>query len=342
MSIRDQRLAASISSLVSLLRIGRLLRLVRLVKQLRVTFNTMLSVLPGMLNIGALLLLLLFIYAVCGVQLYGTIKFQGGLNEQANFQSIGSAMLLLLRFSTGENWNGFMHGLLEEREMCDPNPEFNISSPWCLREEDNPNCSKINGCAAGISVFIYFYSFTMIVSFVILNMFVAVVLQAFEASNEGEILDPADLEHFVSVWAQFDPHATWLIQASDVQVFLSRLQPPLGMAGEVNQDEGGLYTKDPCLLQISVNDKNQVNIVNVATLLAKRLAKRKQGDSFGELSDDHPVSSRLSKMAKLEGATTTLGDVYTSQAGVILRAVVRFKKRRLAKQIESELAHASP
>lgn len=109
-------------------------------------------------------------------------------------------------------------------------------------------------------------------------------------------------------------------------------------------NEGELYLSDPCLLEISVNDKKQVNIVNVATLLAKRLAKKKQGDDFGDLSDDHPVRSRLTKKAKLEEGTSTLGEMYMDNLNVILRAVIRFKKRRrLAKQeAESGLAHASP
>ena len=45
----------------------------------------------------------------------------------------------------------------------------------------------------------------LVVSLIILNMFTAAVIQAFEASNEGELLKPADLEHFVSVWSDFDP-----------------------------------------------------------------------------------------------------------------------------------------
>ncbi|KAL7552270.1 hypothetical protein ACHAWF_016556 [Thalassiosira exigua] len=271
--ISDHRLAGSISSLVSLLRMGRLLRLVRLVKQLRAPFNTMLSVLPGMVNIGALLVLLVFIYAVCGVQLYATVTLQGDWNERWSFRSVGDAMLLLLRFSTGENWNGMMYGLLEEPDtVCQTNPVYDEASPWCLSEGDYPDCREVNGCSAGISVYLYFYSFTMIVSFVILNMFVAVVLEAFQASDEGELLGPEDLEHFVSVWSQFDPEATWFINACDVQSFLSKLRPPLGMAGKVDQEDG-LYPKDQCLLEISVNDKKQVNIVNVASLLAKRLAK---------------------------------------------------------------------
>ncbi|KAL7543245.1 hypothetical protein ACHAXR_012558 [Thalassiosira sp. AJA248-18] len=334
MSISDQRLAASISSLVSLIRMGRLIRLIRLVKQLRAPFNTMLSVLPGMINIGALLMLLIFVYAVCGVQLYGTVAFLGEMDEQANFRSFGNAMLLLLRFATGESWPTFMYGMMEERELCNPNPEYDEASPWCKHEKDYPNCSEVNGCSAGASVFIYFYSFTIIVSFIILNMFVAVVLQAFEASSEGELLDTADLEHFVNVWSQFDPEATWFMDASDVQSFLARLRPPLGMGEQSNKGNGDLYMKDDTLLEISVNDKKQVNIVNVASLLAKRLAKEKQGDAFGELSDDHPIQSRLAKKSSIDGEkTTTLGDMYSREAGIILRAVVRFKKRRrLAKQ----------
>ena len=328
--IHDKRLAASISSLISLVRMGRLIRLVRLVKQLRAPFNTMLSVLPGMANIGALLVLLLFIYAVCGVQLYSTIAFQGGLDEQANFQSFGNAWVLLLRFATGESWPSYMYGLMEERTNCDPDPVYDEASPWCLDENDYPNCREVNGCSAGSSAFIYFYSFTILVSFIILNMFVAVVLQAFEASSEGEILDPADLEHFVSVWSKFDTEASWFIHASDVKRLLAQLQPPLGLAGQTNQFDG---ETDPCLREISVNDKKQVNIVNVASLLAKRLAKEKQGEEFGELNNDHPVQRGLLKKSSMDLANITLGEVYMDSASIILRAVLRFKrKRKLAKE----------
>merc|ERR1712085_83418 len=172
--------------------------------------------------------------------------------------------------------------------------EHNEAYPWCLKEEDYPNCTEINGCSAGISVFVYFYSFTIIVSFIILNMIVAIVLQAFEASSEGNILESADLEEFVRVWSEFDPNATWFINASDVQRLVSKLSAPLGMVAD-----GGLYMKDDCLLSISVNKARQVNIVDVASLHAKRIAKEKQGDEFGELSDDHPIRSKLVKKLSL-------------------------------------------
>lgn len=149
MIVSDQLLVASISSVVSLARIGRLIRLARLVRPLRTPFNTMLAVVPGMCNIGALLLLLFYVYGIIGMQLFGTIEFQEGeLNEQNNFQTIGQSMLLLLRFSTGENWNGFMYGLMEERRGCNEHPVYDATSPWCCDETDYPNCTEINGCSA--------------------------------------------------------------------------------------------------------------------------------------------------------------------------------------------------
>ena len=174
-------------------------------------------------------------------------------------------------------------------------------------------------------------------SFVILNMFVAVVLQAFEESNEGELLAPADLDHFVSIWSEFDPDASWFINASDVQQFLTRLRPPLGVAGQAHNENEGLYSKDSCLLEISVNDKKQVNIVNVATHLAKRLAKEKQGDFFRELNDGHPLKNLLTKKISLEGVTSTLGDMYLHEMNVILRAIRRFKTRRHRARLRSDL-----
>lgn len=268
------------------------------------------------------------------MQLYSTVAYQGELNEQANFRSFGNAMLLLLRFSTGESWMSVMYALLEDRKdccqdiwcchgedgLCDLNLEHNQTQKLCIKEE---NCIEINGCSAGISVFVYFYSFIIIVSFIILNMIVALVLEAFEASSEGDILEASDLEEFVQVWSEFDPNATWFINATDVQRLVAKLSPPLGVFAD-----GGPCMKDECVLSIPVNNAGQVNIVSVASLLAKRATKEVQGDDFGELSDDHPLKSKLAKTMLAEGATT-LGDVYLRNAGVILRAVRRFRQKQI-------------
>jgi hypothetical protein len=268
------------TSIIRLARICRLFRLIKSVKQLRTLFNTMVVSLPSIANIGTLLFLLLFIYAVVGMQLFSFIPQNEDLSEQASFRSFSSALLLLLRFSTGENWNGFMRNMIPSNDNCDPNPIFNATSPWCLKGEDYPDCTPINGCGAGFAGYLYFYSFTLLITFVALNLFVGVVLEAFEKSNEGDILSPDDLDNFTKVWAEFDPNATWQIKAIDMKYLLGKLKPPLGL-GTNDMEVINDVMEDECLRNLPVTNEGKVNIVHAATQLAKRLTKLVSLDFIG-------------------------------------------------------------
>ena len=53
--------------------------------------------LPALFNIGALLSLITFIYAIIGMTLFGHVKHAGALNDQVNFETFARAMLLLFR-----------------------------------------------------------------------------------------------------------------------------------------------------------------------------------------------------------------------------------------------------
>lgn len=66
-------------------RIGRIFRLITKAKFLRVIFNTIIITLPSLANVGALMILLLFIFAILGVQLFATVQLQSTLKSEANF-----------------------------------------------------------------------------------------------------------------------------------------------------------------------------------------------------------------------------------------------------------------
>lgn len=53
--------------------------------------------LPALFNIGALLALITFIYAIIGMSVFGHVKEQGALNDIVNFQTFGRSMQLLFR-----------------------------------------------------------------------------------------------------------------------------------------------------------------------------------------------------------------------------------------------------
>ena len=62
-----------IITLFRIFRIGRVLRLVKRAEGLRVILTTFIITLPGLVNIGALLLLFLYIYSILGVQLFAKV-----------------------------------------------------------------------------------------------------------------------------------------------------------------------------------------------------------------------------------------------------------------------------
>ena len=52
------------------------------------------------------------------------------------------------------------------------------STAYCTYNNDD-GCTPINGCGAGTMSYFYFYSFTLLVSFVFVNLFIAIILEGF-------------------------------------------------------------------------------------------------------------------------------------------------------------------
>lgn len=275
--------ASAVITLIQACRVLRLVRLVRSIRGLRVLFNALLSSLPSIANIGGLIGLIIFIYATVGRQLFSFLPDgDGGIGHTANFRSVRNAIMLLLRFATGEAWNTMMHSMMTDSSggSCDLNPTFNPDAPWCQTTEDLPKCTLINGCPAGkFTTYIYFYSFTLLVGYIILNLFVAAVLESFDNSKESDILSSQDLDSFLRLWSLYDENATWYIDAALVTEMIARLGKPLGFGFQVeaiNSTDDGQIMKDieslmqeSGLADIPVNKDGKCNIVPVACMLGK-------------------------------------------------------------------------
>lgn len=100
-------------TLLRVVRVIRIFRLVKVSKHLRAIFSTLLISLPSLGNVGALLCMLFFMFAVAGQQLFGTVEHGDFINEHANFEDFRHSILLLFRMSTGESWNGLMHDCVD-------------------------------------------------------------------------------------------------------------------------------------------------------------------------------------------------------------------------------------
>lgn len=93
------------ATIVRSFRIIRIFKIISSSNHLKVIIATFLNILPSLINVVSLLFLLLLIYAVLGMNLFASVKFHGGINEEVNFRSFGLSLMLLMRCATGENWS---------------------------------------------------------------------------------------------------------------------------------------------------------------------------------------------------------------------------------------------
>jgi len=63
----------------------RIFRLIRSSKNLKVLLDTLVYILPSLANIGSLIFLSFFIYAVLGINLFAEVMLQDELNDNVNF-----------------------------------------------------------------------------------------------------------------------------------------------------------------------------------------------------------------------------------------------------------------
>ncbi|XP_074525801.1 voltage-dependent T-type calcium channel subunit alpha-1H-like [Halichoeres trimaculatus] len=153
----------------NILRIFRVLSLAQVLKaeKIRLLLKTIIKTLTQVGNICLLLIFFFFIYAALGVELFGKLECTHmdpcqGLHRYSNFKHFGTALLTLYKVCTGDNWHGILKDTLGK----------------CPRD----GCANYLHWAAPP----YFITFVIIAQFVLLNLVVAVILQALEESKEEE------------------------------------------------------------------------------------------------------------------------------------------------------------
>lgn len=87
--------------LLRVTRISRMLKLIKSFRSLQSLFVTLWISLPAFWNVGALLILIMFMYSYLGVQLMGNVRHGAALGYHANFERLWIAMPTLFRYSLG-------------------------------------------------------------------------------------------------------------------------------------------------------------------------------------------------------------------------------------------------
>ena len=263
----DEAWAQEFMMVLRLVRVARLMRVVKNVGSLRTLLHSLVKSLPSLLSVGSLLLLLLFIFAVLGVQLFYNVAFNDFVNEYANFTNIGIALITLFRCATGESWNGIMHDLQVRPHGADWLTKLTGKAPRLSQcADDGSDCGDFVAVP-------YFFTFTMLSFFLLLNAVIAVLLEHFSENPDDNPIHPENFNAFTDEWSKLDPHATRAIPATSLPVLLRRASPPLGLGEDMNSRSllVVLRALDKGAAQLNVHREGMIFYHELLMSLARRL-----------------------------------------------------------------------
>ncbi len=157
---------ASFVSVLRLARILRVLKLVRALPKLQVLAGALIKSIPSMAYVGLLLTLLFYVYAVSATFLFGD-------NDPIHFDSLQLSMVSLFRVVTLEDWTDIMY----------------IQMYGCDQYGYEGHLAALCTAPAAYPVFgaLFFISFVLMGTMIILNLFIGVILSGMEeAQREAE------------------------------------------------------------------------------------------------------------------------------------------------------------
>uniref|UniRef100_A0A8C2J343 Voltage-dependent P/Q-type calcium channel subunit alpha-1A n=1 Tax=Cyprinus carpio TaxID=7962 RepID=A0A8C2J343_CYPCA len=202
-------------SFLRLFRAARLIKLLRQGETIRILLWTFVQSFKALPYVCLLIAMLFFIYAIIGMQLFGNIAIEeegeSAINQHNNFRTFFQALMLLFRSATGEAWHDIMLSCLGKKE-CDS------------------HSGNVEAECGSEFAYLYFVSFIFLCSFLMLNLFVAVIMDNFEyLTRDSSILGPHHLDEYVRIWAEYDPAACGRISFRDMYEMLRHMSPPLGL-----------------------------------------------------------------------------------------------------------------
>ena len=135
-----------ISNILRIFRVFRILRVIKAFPNIKLIVSIIIRCLPRMGIIALLLVILIYVYSIIGIELFGS--------HQKNFSSFKESFFTLFVELTGEGWNNIRNEAVNQHGYLAPT--------------------------------IYHVSWILISSFLVLNLFIGVILDSFSSLSEFE------------------------------------------------------------------------------------------------------------------------------------------------------------
>ena len=147
-----------------LARILRVLRLVTAIPKLQLLVTCLLKSLPSMFYVSILLFLLFYVYGTLAVFFYGE-------NDPIHFRNLQSSILTLFRVVTLEDWTDVMYINMYGSDS------YGYSDVDILKWTPHPSASPLGAA-------IFFVSFVLIGTMIVLNLVIGVIMNSMDESNK--------------------------------------------------------------------------------------------------------------------------------------------------------------
>ncbi|XP_066572760.1 sodium channel, voltage gated, type V-like, alpha b isoform X1 [Amia ocellicauda] len=288
---------------IRLARIGRVLRLIRGAKGIRTLLFALMMSLPALFNIGLLLFLVMFIYAIFGMANFAYVKKQGGIDDMFNFETFGNSMICLFQITTSAGWDGLLNPILNNEE--------------CNATKTHTGTNTKGDCGNPSVGITFFVSYIIISFLIVVNMYIAIILENFSVATEEstEPLSEDDFEMFYEVWEKFDPEATQFIEYAKLSDFADTLEEPLRIA---KPNKIKLISMD---LPMVSGDK--IHCLDILFAFTKRvLGESGEMDALKQQMEEKFMMANPSKIS-YEPITTTLRRKQEEVSAIIIQRAYR-------------------
>ena len=206
-------LSPTLLRVIRVAKVGRVLRLVKGAKGIRTLLFAFAMSAPALFNICLLLFLVMFIYAIFGMSFFMNVKKRYGLDNVFNFETFFQSFILLFQMSTSAGWDSVLLAIIDNKD--------------CLPADVNTGYP--GNCGNPIQGIIYLISYLMMSFLVIINMYIAVILENYSQATEDvqEGLTDDDYDMYYEIWQEYDPKGKQYLNYEDLPDFLDKLEPPL-------------------------------------------------------------------------------------------------------------------
>jgi len=206
------KLGFSLGGAGSILRIFRMARLFKLVKSargLRALFNTLLTSLPAVLNVSCLMLLILFVFSVLAMNLFGDLEpgtlSTSLINERYNYRTFYDSLCTLMTVFTGTTVSAQILGTSRQCRQpltcLDPDQDWSVLGtiqdttgiPRTCEPSDMLDVGVVEcDCDRRFVSFPFFVAYYCLVAYLILTIIMAVMLENFseQGVSEGLLNNP--------------------------------------------------------------------------------------------------------------------------------------------------------